>query len=130
MQKNLTTFPKNVSFIVDCMKKTTTMNHQDYLTIKYFLGKDGDEAASSAEPSNESPILNASFPSKLVFSWFTEFAWMGFKRSLGFADLYDLPPFVQSGNVVPRFLEKWNQNEIPKSSPKKSSTPPAVKVPT
>ena len=55
---------------------------------------------------------------------------MGFKRSLGFADLYDLPPFVQSGNVVPRFLSKWNQNEIPKSSPKKSSTPPAVKVPS
>ena len=55
---------------------------------------------------------------------------MGFKRSLGFADLYDLPPFVQSGNVVPRFLSKWNQNEIPKSSPKKSSSPPAVKVPT
>merc|ERR1719483_1688946 len=91
-------------------------------------GKDGDEAASSTEPSNESPILNASFPSKLVFSWFTGFAWMGFKRSLGFADLYDLPPFVPSGNVVPRFLSKWNQNEIPKSSPKKSSTPPAVKA--
>ena len=110
--------------------KKPNMNLKKYLTIQYFfLGKDGDEAASSTEPSNESPILNASFPSKLVFSWFTEFAWMGFKRSLGFADLYDLPPFVQSGNVVPRFLEKWNQNEIPKSSPKKSSTPDkSVKV--
>ena len=49
--------------------------------MKYFLGKDGDEAASSTEPSNESPILNASFPSKLVFSWFTGFAWMDFKQS-------------------------------------------------
>ena len=43
--------------------------------------EDGDEAGPSAEPSNESPILNGSFPSKLVFSWFTGFAWMGFKQS-------------------------------------------------
>ena len=94
--------------------------------IEPFLGPVGD--VQSTEPSNESPILSASFPSTLVFGWFTGFAWTGFKRSLGFADLHDLPPFVQSGNVVPRFLEKWNQNkEIqPKLTPKKSSS--TVKV--
>lgn len=70
-------------------------------------GPGGD--VQSIEPSNESPVLNASFPSKLFFSWFTGFAWTGFKRSLGFADLYDLPPYVQSANIVPRFLEKWNK---------------------
>ena len=100
------------------------------LILKTIISGPGGDVASS-EPSNESPIITASFPSKLVFSWFTGFAWTGFKRSLGFADLYDLPPYIQSGNVVPRFLEKWNQNqkEVPKSpSPKKSSTPTTVKV--
>ena len=57
------------------------------------------------ETSKESPIMNASFPSILTFSWFTGFAWTGFKRSLGFDDLYDLPPYVASQMVVPEFLK-------------------------
>ena len=52
----------------------------------------GLESSSASTDSKESPIMNASFPSILAFSWFTGFAWKGFKRSLGFDDLHDLPP--------------------------------------
>ena len=67
-----------------------------------------ESPSGEAEPSrNESPILDASFPSMLVFSWFTGFAWQGFKRSLGFDDLYELPPFVQSSKVVPEIFVSY-----------------------
>ena len=65
----------------------------------------GSESSPTLETSKESPIMNASFPSILTFSWFTGFAWTGFKRSLGFDDLYDLPPYVASQRVVPEFLK-------------------------
>lgn len=58
--------------------------------------------------SNESPILDASYPSNLFLSWFTSFAWLGFKRPLGFDDLMDLPPFLQSSTIVPKFLKTLN----------------------
>ena len=48
------------------------------------------------------------------------FAWMGFKRSLGFDDLYELPPYIKSSNVVPRFLKRWNRSK-PVKSPKKTT---------
>ena len=67
------------------------------------------EETQTKDDSKESPILNASIPSMLFFSWFTGFAWSGFKRSLAFEDLHELPPFIQSKNVVPTFLKNLNQ---------------------
>ena len=67
--------------------------------------QESESSPTSTETSKESPIMNASFPSILAFSWFTGFAWTGFKRSLGFDDLYDLPPYVASQSVVPEFLK-------------------------
>ena len=58
----------------------------------YQSPRGGLESSSALTDSKESPIMNASFPSILAFSWFTGFAWKGFKRSLGFDDLHDLPP--------------------------------------
>jgi hypothetical protein len=56
---------------------------------------------------NESPLMNASYPSYIAFSWFTGFAWTGFKRALTFEDLHDLPPSIKSCNVVPPFLRNF-----------------------
>ena len=85
-----------------------------------------------SEGSKESPILDASFPSILVFSWFTSFAWMGFKRSFGFDDLNDLPPWLKSSKIVPKFLAKWNsictKASTQSSSKPKSKSPDTVKA--
>ena len=51
--------------------------------------------------------MNASYPSYIAFSWFTGFAWTGFKRALTFEDLHDLPPSIKSCNVVPPFLRNF-----------------------
>ena len=83
----------------------------------FFADKRPDYQKPSGEKAeNENPILDASFPSLLTFSWFSNFAWLGFKRSLGFDDLYDLPPFVQSASVVPSFLDKWDSKPSPKKA--------------
>ena len=39
------------------------------------------------------------------------FAWTGFKRSLTFEDLHDLPPFIKCCNVVPPFLRNFFVHE-------------------
>ena len=44
-------------------------------------------------------------------SIFSGFAWTGFKRSLTYDDLYDLPPFIKSCNVVPPFLRNFFVHE-------------------
>ena len=96
---------------------------------EYERPKDQQEVQDS---SKESPILDASFPSILAFSWFTGFAWMGFKRSLGFDDLYDLPPWLKSSKIVPRFLSKWDatcdQETKAKTKLPKKSSPDTVKA--
>ncbi len=103
----------------------TTLLVTASLICHFFTDGSPDYKPPGSKPS---PILDASFPSILGFSWFTGFAWSGFKRSLGFEDLPDLPPFVQSNHVVPRFLRKWQSQLKPKtsssSSPKKVSLPP------
>lgn len=83
----------------------------------------------SSDSSKESPILDASFPSILAFSWFTGFAWMGFKRSLGFDDLYDLPPWFKSSKIVPRFLSKWDAIQINQPSQSKTQQQPKKSTP-
>ncbi|TRY74646.1 hypothetical protein TCAL_01629 [Tigriopus californicus] len=59
-----------------------------------------------AQPS---PLISASFPSQLAFSWFTGLAWSGFKRSLTFDDLWDLNPLLMSRFVFPRFNRYWER---------------------
>ena len=54
------------------------------------------------------PKLSASFPSELAFSWFTSFAWTGFKRALTKDDLWELPPELTSRQIVPNFKRYWD----------------------
>ena len=60
------------------------------------------------EEGNPCPKLSASFPSELAFSWFTGFAWTGFKRALTKDDLWDLPPELTSRQIIPRFRRNWD----------------------
>jgi hypothetical protein len=55
------------------------------------------------------PEILASIPSKLLFSWFTGFAWTGVKRTLVATDLWDLSPTIRSKNIVARFNRHWEK---------------------
>lgn len=77
-----------------------------------YASPSGDD---EPKPVNENPIMSASFPSILAFSWFTGFAWLGCKRSLTFDDLWDLPAYIKSSSVVPRYLSKWSARPTPKA---------------
>lgn len=70
------------------------------------------------------PEQSASFPSLLLFSWFTGFAWMGFKRSLVKEDLWKLPPRMRCSNVAPMFLTHWEKAYSP-PEPVTSPPPPS-----
>ncbi len=51
---------------------------------EYVAPSGDDESARKDRDPKEALELDASFPSQLVFSWLTGFAWQGFKRALTF----------------------------------------------
>ena len=56
---------------------------------------------------NTCPLIDASFPSLLTFSWISGFMWTGFKRPLTTEDLWELPSSARSSTIVPNFLRFW-----------------------
>ena len=73
-----------------------------------YLSPSSDIGTTCGPIEQQCPKLSASFPSDLAFSWFTSFAWKGFKRSLTKEDLWDLPPDLTSRMIVPRFRRYWD----------------------
>ena len=73
-----------------------------------YLSPCSEDGSICRHQGQQCPRLSASFPSDLAFSWFTSFAWMGFKRSLTKEDLWDLPPDLTSRIIVPRFKRYWD----------------------
>lgn len=73
-----------------------------------YLSPSSEIGTSCGPVEQQCPKLSASFPSDLAFSWFTSFAWKGFKRSLTKEDLWDLPPDLTSRIIVPRFKRYWD----------------------
>ncbi|KAJ8688624.1 hypothetical protein QAD02_024419 [Eretmocerus hayati] len=49
------------------------------------------------------PKMSSSFSSRLAYSWFTGFAWAGFKHPLTFADLWTIDPEMSAHKVVSDF---------------------------
>lgn len=56
-----------------------------------------------------SPETFASFPSKLVFSWFDPMAWKGWKSTLVKEDLWDLSYEDKYAGVVPEWDKIWDE---------------------
>ncbi|KAI8747945.1 multidrug resistance-associated protein 1 [Biomphalaria glabrata] len=56
---------------------------------------------------NECPEVNASFLSKLTFSWITRLIFTGYRRPLNPSDLWQLNPRDLSDTVVARFSRAW-----------------------
>ena len=75
---------------------------------RMYVTPDSGLADFDDEKDRMCPKLSASFPSELAFSWFTSFAWTGFKRALTKEDLWNLPPELTSRRIVPRFKRYWD----------------------
>ena len=89
------------------------------------------QPGGASEAQNESPLLDASLPSMLFFSWFTPLFWSGLKTSLKSDDLYELPPWVKSESIVPRFLQEWDSShKLVKQKNPVESQPIRQKIPT
>ncbi|RWS29684.1 ABC transporter ABCC1-like protein [Leptotrombidium deliense] len=69
-----------------------------------LLGDDEKEQESTRPPC---PETTASFPSRLVFYWFTDLAIRGYKKPLVTDDIFDLCDEEKSENVVPVFDRNW-----------------------
>jgi hypothetical protein len=54
------------------------------------------------------PEGQASFPSRLTFSWFSSFALLGFRRPLLTTDLWNLNYEDMASEVIPLFDKYWD----------------------
>ncbi|XP_018568571.1 multidrug resistance-associated protein 1 isoform X2 [Anoplophora glabripennis] len=70
----------------------------------------------SKYPKSERPCPeeNASFLSRLLFTWFDSLAWTGFRKPLEATDLWDMKPEDSAKEIVPLFEKHW-QNTLDKS---------------
>lgn len=53
--------------------------------------------------------MYTNFVSKLVFSWFDEMAWKGYKTPLQQTDLWDLKPEDRTAEIIPAFTKNWEK---------------------
>ncbi|XP_046664351.1 putative ATP-binding cassette sub-family C member 13 [Homalodisca vitripennis] len=53
------------------------------------------------------PEVQASFASRVIFGWFDQLIWKGYKKSLNVADLWDLRHQDTSAQIVRRFERIW-----------------------
>ncbi|XP_063235805.1 multidrug resistance-associated protein 1-like isoform X3 [Bacillus rossius redtenbacheri] len=70
----------------------------------------GDSAPTVSEyvsVKNPCPEQNASFLSKLFFSWFDRLAWRGFRKPLEMKDLWNMNPQDTAREIVPVFDKHW-----------------------
>lgn len=65
--------------------------------------------AAVSESEKTCPAMTSGFPSRMTFSWFTAIAWQGFKRNLGFEDLWDLPPSIRAERVFEQFEKNMHK---------------------
>lgn len=63
----------------------------------------------SKYPKSERPCPeeNASFLSRMLFTWFDPLAWTGFRKPLEQTDLWDMKPEDSAKEVVPLFERHW-----------------------
>ncbi|KAG8328041.1 Canalicular multispecific organic anion transporter 1 [Homalodisca vitripennis] len=60
------------------------------------------------------PEVQASFASRVIFGWYDRMIWQGFRKTLTFADLWDLRYQDSTVQVEKRFEENWRKyNEKP-----------------
>ncbi|CAI6345192.1 unnamed protein product [Macrosiphum euphorbiae] len=58
------------------------------------------------------PEMKASFPSKILFSWFDSFAWSGYKRPIEFKNLWNMNYDNSSQEIVRVFDKHWERSLV------------------
>lgn len=56
--------------------------------------------------------MKASYPSRVLFSWFDSLAWTGYRRPLETKDLWNMNYEDSSREVVPVFDKHWERSLI------------------
>ena len=60
------------------------------------------------QTENLTPETFASFPSKMLFSWFDSLAWKGWRSNLVMAELWNLPSVLRCRGVIPIWDKHWD----------------------
>ncbi|XP_076239794.1 multidrug-Resistance like Protein 1 isoform X1 [Calliopsis andreniformis] len=70
------------------------------------------EPTYSEYPKVEKPCpeQQASFPSKIFFTWFDSMAWKGFRKPLETTDLWSMNPEDTAKEIVPMFNKYWDKS--------------------
>lgn len=56
------------------------------------------------------PEQCASYPSRILFTWFDPLAWKGFRKPLETSDLWSMNPEDMAMEIVPKFDKYWDKN--------------------
>ena len=67
-----------------------------------------NQSFSTAQLERPSPEMNANFPSRVMFSWFTGFMLKGWKNPLTTEDLYNLKPTDSAKAINDSWDKNWN----------------------
>lgn len=59
---------------------------------------------------NPSPEQNSSFLNQILFQWFTHITWIGYRRPLTEADIFDINPENTSRELIPPFDKYFAQS--------------------
>ncbi|XP_066599372.1 multidrug resistance-associated protein 1 isoform X2 [Prorops nasuta] len=98
--------PSNYSFI-------SYMVYYPVVVILFLLNFFVDaEPKFSEYPPVERPCPEqaASYPSRILFTWFDSLAWKGFRKPLESSDLWSMNPEDTATEIVPKFDKYWNKN--------------------
>ncbi|XP_021961754.1 multidrug resistance-associated protein 1 isoform X2 [Folsomia candida] len=66
------------------------------------------------------PEEDSSFLARLTFEWFSPLAWKGYRKPLGYSDLWDLNVEDTSSVIVPKFDKEWDKQQLKVKSGKAS----------
>jgi ATP-binding cassette subfamily C (CFTR/MRP) protein 1 len=80
----------------------------DAVPIKLIDTQQGS-AENEEDSRPECPEYNASFLSRITFSWFDKLAWLGYRNPLTPEDLWALNDVDKSKTVVPVFDHHWEK---------------------
>ncbi|KAJ1514976.1 Multidrug resistance-associated protein 1 [Coelomomyces lativittatus] len=90
------------------------------------------KSKSPPPPSNHAntliPFSTSNPLSKLLYSWQTQFMWLGYRRPLQISDLYALPPHLEAqwnGEAIERTF-KHHSSTLEKESSSSMTSPPPV----
>lgn len=107
-----------LAFSGSAIKKYPFISYMIYyplVLVQFVLNffADADPRLSDYPPVEKPcPEMKASYPSRVLFSWFDTLAWAGYRHPLETKDLWDMNYEDSSREVVPIFDKHWERSLI------------------